>query len=139
MKRLSLLLLAVIAAAALAACSNAGKGTESSVAPTTEAVTAAPATTPQTVAPATTPQTAAPAVTEAASGAVTEESAKAAALADAGLSADQVTFTEVKSEIDDGVSVFEISFVSGGTEYDYTVDAATGAILEKESDAVNDD
>ena len=35
---------------------------------------------------------------------------------------------------DDGVTVYEVSFKSGNLEYDYEINAATGAILKAESD-----
>ncbi|MDD6933236.1 MAG: PepSY domain-containing protein, partial [Eubacteriales bacterium] len=41
-----------------------------------------------------------------------------------------VTFTKAKLEKDDGVRKYEIEFRKGGTEYEYEIDAATGAILE---------
>ena len=62
------------------------------------------------------------------------DQAKAIALKNAGLSAGDVTFTKAKLEKDDGVRKYEIEFRKGGTEYEYEIDAATGAILECDID-----
>ena len=68
---------------------------------------------------------------EEAAQAVTRESARSIALADAGLSAGEVTFTKSKLDREDGKWVYEIEFITGDAEYEYEIDAATGAILEK--------
>ena len=60
--------------------------------------------------------------------------AKAAALERAGLSAAQVVFTHVSMDRDDGRMVYEIEFRQGRVEYEFKIDAATGAILEHEMD-----
>ena len=62
--------------------------------------------------------------------------AKSTALSHAGLQAGSVTFTKAKLENDDGMSVYEIEFRKGSTEYEYSIDAYKGAILEwdKETD-----
>lgn len=62
------------------------------------------------------------------------DSAKNIALKHAGLSSDSVTFTKAKLENDDGISVYEIEFRQGRMEYDYTIDAAKGTILEWDKD-----
>ena len=59
------------------------------------------------------------------------ERAKAIALGDAGLSAASVTFTEVKSDFDDGVPNYDLDFYTVTHEYDYEIDAQTGAIMDK--------
>ena len=60
--------------------------------------------------------------------------AKAAALERAGLSAAQVVFTHASMDRDDGRMVYEIEFRQGRVEYEFKIDAATGAILEHEMD-----
>ena len=60
------------------------------------------------------------------------------ALADAGLAASDVQFTKQSAEIDDGVNIYEVEFVSGNTEYEYDIDAKTGNILSRDTDDVND-
>ena len=39
-----------------------------------------------------------------------------------------------KLERDDGYMVYEIEFYSGGIEYEYTIDAVTGDIIEYDSE-----
>lgn len=71
-----------------------------------------------------------------AAGLLTAEQAKAKALADAGLTADQVTFTEAKLDWDDGRQVYDIEFYTDDyQEYDYEIDAKTGKVLEVDYDA----
>ena len=62
------------------------------------------------------------------------EDALAAALNHAGVSQDQVYDLEVKREYDDGRLEYEIEFKTGGWEYEYTISAADGAILDYERD-----
>ena len=61
---------------------------------------------------------------------LTKEEAEAIALEHAGFTAEQVTGLRTKYEIDDGVPVYEIDFHVEWTEYDYTIHAETGDILE---------
>lgn len=61
-------------------------------------------------------------------GPVDEEGAKAAAFAHAGVSAGDAASLRVKLDRDDGVQVYEIEFTADGVEYDYEIDAATGAV-----------
>lgn len=68
------------------------------------------------------------------SGQLTLEQAKAAALAHAGVSADQATFTEAKLDRDDGVLLYELEFyTAAGAEYEYEINAVSGAVLKSES------
>lgn len=70
-----------------------------------------------------------------AEGLIDLEEAKAIALEQAGFTADQVTFKKAKQERDDGRLQYEIEFfVSGGTEYEYEIDASTGKVLHVEID-----
>ena len=62
------------------------------------------------------------------------EAALAAALSHAGVSQDQVYNLEVKREYDDGRLEYEIEFKAGGWEYEYTISAADGTILDYERD-----
>ena len=99
----------------------------------TEAATAAPATAaPATAAPA----TAAPAQNNA-NGSITLDEAADIALKDAGLTASEVTFTKRTLGTDDGVQKYEIEFISGGYEYEYDINPATGQIIEKSKEAAN--
>ena len=64
----------------------------------------------------------------------TIDAAKAAALADAGLAESDVTFTKEKLDWDEGIAVYDIEFLTADTEYDYEIDAATGAVLDKSAE-----
>ena len=70
----------------------------------------------------------------AASGYITAERAKEIALADAGLSASSVVFIRAQQDWEDGRAVYEVEFYSGNTEYDYEIDAITGAIRSADRD-----
>ena len=65
---------------------------------------------------------------------ITAEKAKSIALQHAGLSASQVTFIKAQLDWDDGRQEYEVEFRQGRIEYDYTIDATTGAILESDRD-----
>ena len=65
---------------------------------------------------------------------LTAEQAKAIALEKAGLSSGDVTFQKVELDRDDGRLEYELEFRSGRTEYEYTIHARTGAVLDAEVD-----
>ena len=99
---------------------------------TTAAQTEVP-TQPQPAAPtqaATQPQTVAP--TQAAASGISADRAKQIALSHAGVSG--ASFTKVELDTDDGVRVYEIEFKVGNVEYDYDIDATSGAILSSSSE-----
>lgn len=60
--------------------------------------------------------------------------AKAIAVGHAGVKSSDVVFSKAKLERDDGKLVYEIEFYSNYAEYDYTIDASSGTILEYETD-----
>ena len=62
------------------------------------------------------------------------EKAKQIALQHAGLSASDANFVKVESDYDDGRAEYEIEFHHNFREYEYTIDAASGTILEAERD-----
>lgn len=62
------------------------------------------------------------------------EKAKEIALNHAGVKAVDAIELEVKPDQKDGRSVYEIEFKSGGYEYEYEIDTATGTILEFDKD-----
>ena len=64
--------------------------------------------------------------------AVDLEQAKTICLNHAGCTADQAAFSKAKLDYDDGLAVYEIEFYCNGSEHEYKVDCATGAILEYE-------
>ena len=68
--------------------------------------------------------------------AITEDQAREIALADAGLTAEEVTFLKTKLDRDDGRLVYDVEFYTADyTEYDYEIDAADGTILSSDFDA----
>lgn len=70
------------------------------------------------------------------SGILTSEEAKKKALAHAGLSSSQVSFVRQNLEWEDGRQVYDVEFYTAdGKEYDYEIDANTGAILSYDFDA----
>lgn len=67
---------------------------------------------------------------------ISVETAKEKALADAGVSASAATFTKAKLDYDDGISVYDIEFYISGYEYDYEINAKTGAVRSKDIEAI---
>ena len=78
--------------------------------------------------------TAAMAVPAMAQGQISEAQAKQIALEHAGLTENEVTFVRSHIDYDDGVMEYEVEFYSGNTEYDYDIDAMTGAIRSMDQD-----
>ena len=62
------------------------------------------------------------------------EAAQAAALAHAGLTADEVTHVRTHLDHDDGRREYEVEFYTGEREYDYDIDALTGDIRSFDSE-----
>ena len=60
--------------------------------------------------------------------------AKSIALTHAGVSESAAYDMEVEPDNEDGVPVYEVSFKSGGMEYDYDIHAVTGEILKHEAE-----
>lgn len=68
--------------------------------------------------------------------AITEDQAREIALADAGLTAEEVTFLKTQLDRDDGRLVYDVEFYTADyTEYDYEIDAADGTVLSSDFDA----
>ena len=76
----------------------------------------------------------APASSSQSGGVIGKDAALAAALKHAGLTSGDVSRTKVELDRDDGRTEYEIEFFSGGYEYDYTVNAADGTILEHQKE-----
>lgn len=68
------------------------------------------------------------------SGDIGMEAAKSAALKHAGLSEGQVQELQVEWDNEHGRAVYEVEFKSGGMEYEYVIDAATGSVLEHQAE-----
>lgn len=66
---------------------------------------------------------------------ISENEAKAIALKDAGYEANEVRFLKAKLDFDDGRYEYEIEFrAEGNLEYDYTINAENGKIVEFDRD-----
>ena len=66
---------------------------------------------------------------------IAQSEAENIALTDAGLTADTVTALHSRLEYDDGRAIYDVEFWTGTDEYDYDIDATSGAILSKDRDA----
>ncbi len=62
------------------------------------------------------------------------EKAREIALKDAGVAAADARFLRASLDWEDGKAVYDVEFCAGKSEYDYEIDAVTGAILEKDLD-----
>ncbi len=62
------------------------------------------------------------------------EQAKAIALSHAGCTSQEVQFSKAKFEKEHGSIFYEIEFYKDGMEYEYTIHAVTGEILEFETE-----
>ena len=60
--------------------------------------------------------------------------AKSIALNHAGVDANTVYDMNIELDVEDGTSIYEVEFKSGNREYEYEIDAATGAILQHETE-----
>ena len=58
------------------------------------------------------------------------EKAKETALSHAGVAESDTVFLIAEADYDDGRKEYEVEFYAGGTEYDYTIDAASGRVLK---------
>ena len=76
-------------------------------------------------------ETDSPAVSKATIG---EAKAKASAFSHAGVNERDILDFECELENEDGRAIYEIKFDCNGYEYDYEIDAATGAVLKHEKD-----
>ena len=60
--------------------------------------------------------------------------AKSLALNHAGVSENEAYDMDIELDDEDGILVYEVEFKSGGMEYSYEINAATGAILKHETE-----
>ena len=68
------------------------------------------------------------------SGDIGHAKAKSIALNHAGVSESQAYDMEIELDEEDGMLVYEVEFKSGGMEYSYEINAATGAIVKQEAE-----
>lgn len=69
---------------------------------------------------------------------ITETQAKEKAIADSGVSEDDITGIRIKKDWDNGREVYDVEFYAGNQEYDYEIDLLTGEILEWSKDVLGD-
>jgi len=69
---------------------------------------------------------------------VGEEAAIKAAADHAGLKPSEMEIIKCEYDIEDGVMVYEVEFVSGGYEYEYDIDALTGKVLKSDKELDDD-
>lgn len=58
------------------------------------------------------------------------EEAKNIALQHAGISASNAVFSKARLEWENGIQIYDIEFFAAGIEYEYEIDAASGAVLD---------
>lgn len=63
-----------------------------------------------------------------------KDAAKQAAAKHAGIAVNSIQYFECELDRDNGKNIYEMEFISGSYEYDYDVDAETGAILKYEKE-----
>ena len=73
-------------------------------------------------------------MTQESAGYIGDEKAKSIALTNAGLTAASVTGLISELDSDDGAAVYEVEFIYGGYEYEYKIDAKSGAIIESDKE-----
>lgn len=130
MKKLSVLLLAILTVLTLSSCTPSGEAIRPdapAVLPEAEPEANVPTVPAVPVEPA---QPAEPA----AQSEITQEEAKSLALKHAGLAEGDVTFMQVHLDRDDGRMEYDIEFYSKDREYDYEIDALSGKILSFDSE-----
>ena len=68
---------------------------------------------------------------------ISADKAKKIALGDAKLAEKDVTFVKVELELENNRLVYDVEFYSGNVEYDYDIDAVSGAIVSADKDIEN--
>ena len=66
------------------------------------------------------------------------DEAKSIALQVSGVDASNAVFTEAELNVDDGVHIYEIEFISGDMEYSFEISAMTGSVAEWEKESIYD-
>ena len=82
------------------------------------------------------PAVPAPAQNATGTGTVDEAAAQKIALEHAGVKAADATITKSKLDYEDGHPEYEGKIIYGGTEYEFTIDAATGSVMEWDAEKV---
>lgn len=66
------------------------------------------------------------------------DEAKSIALQVSGVDASNAVFTEAELNVDDGVHIYEIEFISGDMEYSFEINAMTGSVAGWEKESIYD-
>ena len=66
------------------------------------------------------------------------DEAKSIALQVSGVDASNAVFTEAELNVDDGVHIYEIEFISGDMEYSFEINDMTGSVAEWEKESIYD-
>lgn len=66
------------------------------------------------------------------------DEAKSIALQVSVVDASNAVFTEAELNVDDGVHIYEIEFISGDMEYSFEINAMTGSVAEWEKESIYD-
>ena len=66
---------------------------------------------------------------------ITQTQAEDIALKDAGVSRDQVDTMYAHSDLDNGISVYDVEFTADGYEYDYEIKKQNGRIVKQDKEA----
>ena len=66
------------------------------------------------------------------------DEAKSIAMQVSGVDASNAVFTEAELNVDDGVHIYEIEFISGDMEYSFEINAMTGSVAEWEKESIYD-
>ncbi len=77
-------------------------------------------------------------VSSAPDGSISREAALEIACRDAGVAADAVRRPKIEVDLERGVYVYEVEFKHGDREYEYTINASSGDIIERESEPIDD-
>ena len=116
--------------AASASATSASAGASSAAAPASSAATSASAAAPSASASAATPSASA----SASSSYIGDYAAIDIALGHAGFTRNDVTGLKAELDTDDAIVHYDVDFKQGGMEYDYDIDATTGAIISSSSE-----
>lgn len=65
---------------------------------------------------------------------ISQDKAKEIALKDADIKEKDTSMMSIQKEMDGAISTYEVKFTANNKEYDYTINAKTGEIIEKSSD-----
>ncbi|MBQ1450100.1 MAG: PepSY domain-containing protein [Eggerthellaceae bacterium] len=122
---------AASSSAASASAASASAASASAASTSAASSTAAPAS---SAAASTSAAAASPAAASPAASYIGDQAAMEIALADAGFTTADVTELEVELDLDDAVVHYDVNFKQGGLEYDYDIDATSGAILSATSE-----